>query len=201
MTPPLTAHDKTAKHRLFRHTGKIEMRRRNNHGLELVELAVAIFAIFFFVVFPLLDLATLWMGVNSVSNAARCAAGAAGKGATYLFAQTKANETASALSTGGVKIKLPVTVKYWQVPITKKTLPGADKPLERAQIFPPVPDETIDTTLYFYQTQVTVTGSVTPLVTLSNLKGIFGNIPGVTEPLVYTAISTAHCEQPVGLGL
>jgi len=166
-----------------------------------VEFPVALLILLVVLFFPLLDLGSLFMGANSVFTAARVAAVEAARAPTFqnnvtsgtgqsatttLSAVNRAQNVASGLSTGGVKISSSdVHVSILQVPFGG----GAS-----TTITPPV---TIDTTQNIYQIQVTVTGKVSPLATLS--PSLLGNIPGVTGPLVVTASSAAQVENPQGL--
>ncbi len=168
-------------------------------GNSSAEFPIVIFIFLAIILFPLIDLATLFMGSNVVYGAARVAVVKAARAPSFqndvvtdagttLSAVNQAKQIASSCSTGGVRIRPEdVEVIVLTVPIAggspAKLVPSADTP--------------IDTNANVYQIQVTVVGRVSPLVTLSS--DIFGNVPGLTGPLVVTARSTATFENPGGL--
>lgn len=164
---------------------------RSETGSDIAELPVAIFVFLLVALFPLLDLGTLWMGSSSLHLAARHAAVEAGRQPTYSKAVTKARAMAAVAATGGVHIdKTDVTA--WQVPYdptgTPTRVTGAGTP-------------TCDFNRITNgcQLEVTVTGTVAPLVTLSGLSGILGNVPGLTGPLTVVASSMSTYENTDGL--
>ncbi|MBX9685582.1 MAG: hypothetical protein K2X27_02700, partial [Candidatus Obscuribacterales bacterium] len=55
----------------------------------------------------------------------------------------------------------------------------------------------VNTKDYLYQIEVTVNGTVEPLVTLSD--SIFGKVPGLTIPMPITASYRQFSEHPQGL--
>lgn len=169
---------------------------RQRVGSSIAEFPVVIFVFLLVLIFPLIDLVTLFMGVSSVHSACRNAAVEGARAPSFatnvsptrLSATNQAKSIASGLSTQGVSITPDdVQVRALRVRI-------ADG---RSQPITPSPDLAIDTTQNIYQIEVTVTGRVTPLVMLSST--LFGNVPGLTQPLVVTTTSTATFENPDGL--
>jgi Flp pilus assembly protein TadG len=165
------------------------MRTRNDWGSNAVEFPVALFIFLIVMVFPLIDLASLFVGASAVVNAARVAASQAARQPDYTSAENKAMDVASGLSTNGTKI----TPDHVDVVFLRTALDGSGA----ETLAPPVEPDKVDRTKYIYQIQVTVTGRVTPLVVLST--SLLGEIKGVTVPLVITTGSTATFENPKGL--
>lgn len=168
----------------------------------MIEMPVAIFILLIAVAFPLWDLATLGIGTSAVHSACRVAAVAAAKepgfnndvtvnGQTYLSVIKTAKQVASGLSTSGVSMpESNITVSAWQIPLALDPNSGAAQP--------PQPFAApVDLAKYIYQIKVNVTGSVQPLITLD--KKLFGDVPGLTGPLVVNAQSMAIYETPKGL--
>jgi Flp pilus assembly protein TadG len=171
-------------------------KRRGQKGNFISEFPAAIFIFLLAVLFPLIDLAVLFFGVSSVHSACRTATVAAARAQSFssntsptkLSAVNLAKKIASESSTGGVSI-LPsdVQIKAFQVPI----LGG------QAQEIVPSPNLIISTNDFTYQIRVTVTGRVSPLVMLSS--SLFGQVQGLTIPMVVTATSTSNFENVNGL--
>lgn len=165
------------------------MSSRKATGSNSAELPVVIFILLVAVAFPLLDLAVLFMGVSAVFNAARVAATQSARAADYISSATQAKALVAGLSTSSVTMsEEEVQVSFVSVPMDGT----AATPLT-----PPLEPEDIDRSKNIYQIQVSVTGHVAPLVMLSNK--LFGDVPGVTAPLVITTRSTATFENSKGL--
>jgi hypothetical protein len=176
-----------------------------------MEFPVVLGLFLLLVFFPLLDLGVLFLGSSSVSSAARIATVDAGKApsfitdtvtttgtppnttsTTHLSAFHIAQKVAAAAATNGVAID-PIasgSVVLLEVPIVPN-----DQGAQPATVYrsPPTKIDTVNNT---YQVQVTVTGHVSPLVTLGS--NIFGVVPGLTAPLTVTQTSTSTVEGPTG---
>jgi hypothetical protein len=167
---------------------------KKNTGSATAELPVALLVIMLFALLPLIDMATLFMGSNSVVGSARNAVVAAARAQTFTTdvspsqpsAINLAKQIANGYTSGSVHID--------NVQVTAVAMPiqgGASVPI--------VPSATlaIDPTANIYQITVTVTGSVTPMLMLSS--DLFGSVPGLTTPMVVTTSSSANYENPPGL--
>ncbi len=179
--------------------GGPNMTLKRSWGNSTVEFPIVVLIFLVIILFPLIDLGTLFLGSNAVYSAARVAAVKAARApsfqndvvtesGTVLSAINQARQVAASCSTGGVKIDPN------EVEVSVLTVPLAGGAPEKLV---PTSDTPIDTTANIYQIQVTVIGRVSPLVTLSS--SLFGNVPGLTGPLVVTAKSTATFEHPGGL--
>jgi hypothetical protein len=181
----------------MRQTAKI--RGRSHRGTSVAEFPVVLGIFLLAVFFPLLDLATIFFGSSSVFSAARVAAVEASRAPTFrndstingqrkLSAIHMAEAKAVEMGTGGVEINASdVAVSVLQVPLNEEGTTATINPT--AEFVP-------DTSANIYQIQVAVSGRVSPMIMLSSF---FGHIPGLTEPLVVRAVSTATCEKPDGL--
>ncbi len=176
----------------------LDLRNRDKKGTATAEFPVALSILLIFILFPLIDLATLWFGASSVHNAARVAAIDAARAPSFVnnsgstqSATNVAKRIATSQATGGVSITSDDVV----VTAQKVMIIDADQ-AEPIQITPLPTAEEIDKSQFIYQVKVTVTGRVRPLVMLSQF---FGKVPGLTEPLPVTATSTATYEDPFGL--
>jgi hypothetical protein len=174
-------------------------KKRTARGSALIETPLAISLFLLVILFPLIDLGTLFFGASSVHTAASVAVVEASRalqfandsqvnGKPALSAVHRAQQKATELATGNVSISADdVTVQVIQIPIDG----GTPSTITPGPAFNP------DTGSNLYQLQVSVIGRVRPLVMLS--EKIFGQVPGLTVPLDVRAASTARYENPSGL--
>jgi hypothetical protein len=177
------------------------MNSRNCRASAIAEFPVAMGIFLLVIFFPLLDLATIYMGVQAVHSAARVAAVQGAKQNTYQQMQSVAQGTANSASNNNVSIG-NVVVTFYRTQFAPD--PTADPPQTTmpANATPQVIDPSqggveVNTYAYIYQVQVTATGSVSGLVMMS--PDVFGKVPGLTVPIPVTATSTATLEYPKGL--
>ena len=172
------------------------MKSRGKTGSSTVEFPMVLFFFLFVGLFPLIDLASIFLGSSTIASAARVAALKAARAQTYTTntsaTQLSAVNTATSIAAGfsGGNVNIPasgVTISALQVPVAG----GAPQQITPGAAF------SVDTSTYTYQIQVTVTGTVTPIVLLGS--NIFGNVQGLTIPLTVTTSSTASLENPDAL--
>ncbi len=167
---------------------------RGTSGSATSELPVALLVFLLVALFPLIDMATLFMGSNSVVGCARAAVVAAARAQTFTTdaspeqpsAINIARRVANSYTTGGV------TITDVKVTVTALPIQGGD-PVQ----ITPSPSLAVNPSANIYQINVTVTGSVTPIVILSG--EIFGKVPGLTAPMIVTSSSSANFENTAGL--
>lgn len=165
------------------------MKCRKTTGSSSVEFPLVLCVFLFAACFPLADMAVLFLGASTVMESAHVASLRAAREADYHTAKTKATAVATSLANGATSIApADVQVTYLRVPIDGATSTSFVPPLEQTEI---------DKSKYIYQIQVTITGRVAPLITLS--KDVLGDIQGLTAPLVITTSSAATFEDTNGL--
>ncbi len=175
-------------------------KNRRQNGSSIAELPVAIFGLFFIILFPLLDLGTIALRSATVYEAARNAAHHAGRAKTFLSngedgeLSSKSSAVAWALATA--KNALAGTeIKKEDVKLSIIGTPFDDKKYTTVTSTAPLNETQPEN--YVYQIEVQVTGKVEPLVKLNN--ELMGDIPGLTSPLKVSATFREFCEHPAGL--
>ncbi len=184
--------------------------RPNQNGSSLIELPVALTVFFVFLLFPLIDFATIALRSASVyaaaSNAAHSGALAnsflkdasitdpsSGTSTVKLSAVNSAVQSAQATKANGLAgvafADQDVSVRVVGVPLRPAdglpTIQGKDR--QALKIVDPA---------YLYEVEVTVAAQIQPLFSLS--QQLFGDIPGITTPLPLKVTSQQVCESPEG---
>lgn len=188
----------------FLHRAKSATRntyKRGGQGSSIAELPAALFLLILVLVLPLADLGTIALRSATVFSAARNAAHQAGRSKSFLknggsgelsaknAALAWVKETCKA-SLAGTEIEADdVRLSIIGTPLTPEyPVLRTSEPLLESQ-----PEH------YLYQIEVTVRGKVEPLVLLSS--GLFGEVPGLTCPMVVSASFREYCEHPSGLNI
>lgn len=185
--------------------------RRTGNGSSAVEMPVALIVFLFFLLFPLIDLATIALRSAVIYSAAFNGAHAGALASSFLV-DSAINDpstgkpvpklsavNAAVAAAQGTKNTGLSGVEYddsdIQIKLQGIPLKESDN-LPKIQLGDRVPVVQVDPA-YIYQIEVTVTGRVQPLFMLSSQ--LFGDVPGLTVPLPVTASSRQICENPNGL--
>jgi hypothetical protein len=184
---------------------------RTNSGSSTVEMPVALIVFLFFMLFPLIDLATIALRSCVIYSAAFNGAHAGALAPTFLNnisindpvtgkpvpklsavnAAVSAAQGSKTAGLSGVDYDDPdIKVSIQGIPVK------ASDNLQEIRLADRTPANLVDPA-YIYQLEVTVSGRVQPLFVLSD--GIFGKVPGLTVPLPVTASSRQIVENPSGL--
>ncbi|HEY9871621.1 MAG TPA: hypothetical protein V6D08_20865 [Candidatus Obscuribacterales bacterium] len=176
---------------------------RKSRGAYMAELPVVLWLLLICVAFPLLILATVTVRISLLGAVAKDAAHAASKAETFESpgesgttpALTLAKDTAASAAsklTGVTLVGTPETRIVVIDTSDPSKAPDVKSPNTKLQESDP-----IDTTRYLYQIQVAVTGEIEPLIKF-NLP-VFGDIPGLTQPIKTTQVGIEYFEHPQGL--
>jgi len=171
------------------------MSARSRRGNFIVETPIALFLFLFLFVFPFIDLAAITLRTTFLYGAAHNAAWESARAHTYQtsldglpsavqLANSVAQKTAAPFA--GIKIN---SVKTSIVTTDIKTL---SQSRQSASLAVPA-----DASLNSYQVEVSVNGSVNPLIIYNGNS--FTNIPGLTQPMILTFTDRQYCENPQGL--
>jgi hypothetical protein len=173
---------------------------RRASGNVVAEFPAALFLFLIFLLFPLIDLATITLRATTVYVAAFSAARAAGRAETFEsdtfggklsainIARQEVVRTKQAGALGVTMSNPDVHVSIVGSPL-QESLPA----IRQQQKLSP----NVSISDYLFQVEVTVVGRVEPLVKLN--AGLFGNVPGLSAPLIITASFREFCEHPGGL--
>ncbi|MBX9687790.1 MAG: hypothetical protein K2X27_13875 [Candidatus Obscuribacterales bacterium] len=185
----------------------ISRQSSNQKGASLVEMPVALSIFIIFLLFPLIDLATIALRSATAYYAAYNAAHSAARAPTFLaddpatgkpsaceeaIRAAQATKAAALAGTnfedGDIKARiLALPLNSDPTKPRKADFIGADnKPL------PPDPGVDQD---YIYQVEVSIDASIEPLFTLST---IFGQVPGLTIAIPLKVTSRQNVENPDG---
>lgn len=184
--------------------------RASIKGATLVETPVALTIFFFFLLFPLIDLATIALRCASAYSAATNAAHRAALAPSFLndtkvtdssgattvklssvnSAVTAAQQTKSAGLAGTDFNDADVSVKIVGVPLK----PGSGLAPVVGNNRQPLTEINPD---YVYQIEVSIATQIQPLFLLS--PQLFGEVPGLTVPLPLNVTSQQVCEDTSGL--
>lgn len=172
---------------------------RRERGSSIAELPVAIFVLLIVLLFPLLDLGTMALRSATIFEAARNAAHHAGRAKSFLQdggdGELSATNAAVKWSTMTCQSSLAgTTVKRSDV---QASIIGTPFDTKKTPVRSSNPLTTVEPETYLYQIEVSITGSVEPLVLLN--KELLGSIPGLTAPLKISATFREYCEHPYGL--
>lgn len=174
-----------------------QRRRRQPRGSHLPEGPLFIWVVFFFLFLPLLDFGAVFLRSTFLYMAVHNAARNAAKSRSFLndiSGESSATNTANATVNNVIRMWTGVNVSsiLTQIVVTDvntDVVSLQDNPL-------PTPADDSSNT---YQIQVTVTGTVDPLVTF-NLPW-FGALPGLTRSVPVTMSDRQYVENPQGLVL
>lgn len=161
---------------------------RAKKGQAIVELPLAISTFMLVLLLPMLNMATFAMRVTNVFAAAKHAAIVAGRSKDFDLARSSAVGRAiesNSKALAGVDIKAG-DIKVFIV--ASPLVAGKSEFRQETALTDADPKS------YLYQVEVEVTGRIQPLFTLN--KGIFGSVPGLTEPMIITSRSRELCERP-----
>ncbi len=176
-----------------------EGRGRRQNGGSIAELPVAIFILFLILLMPLIDLATIALRTSFVHSAAHNACASAARALTFqangekgeLSAVNIAKRDALATKANGLA-GVNFTANDVQIAIVGTPIKVGKAPIRTSS-----PLSEVEAKSYLYQVEVSVNGSVEPLVTLS--PNLFGQVPGLTMPFPVQATYRQFSEHPSGL--
>ncbi len=170
---------------------------RRQRGTFIAEVPVVLWFLIFMLFFPLLDLMAVTIRTNFLFMAAHNAATAASRARSfsasingYPTASTLADDAAQKTiqSFGGVQIASMETAI-----VVTNTL---SKAVSRYTSPLATPADSIANT---YQIEVKLNGVIDPLIPYNGI--IFGNIPGLTQPIHLTVTDRRYAENPQGLSV
>lgn len=165
----------------------------------IAEMPVALTVFLLFLLLPLIDLAVLAFRTSFIHSAANNAAHSAGRAKTFkensdtgeLSALNIAKRDAIATKNAGT-----AGVNFSDSDVQLFILGSPIKP-NKAPIRQSNPLDEVSTKDYLYQIEVSVSGTVDPLVTLSD--AFFGKVPGLSAPFPVQATYRQFVEHPAGL--
>lgn len=172
-------------------------RARNNsrqRGSAMVEMPLFLFVLFVIITFPIFNLVSVSMRMVFVRYACESAAREAASAPTYRTnrqsalcavnrAREKVNEVCSTFS--GIQL-MNVDTSILSLPLN-----GGGSQESHA----PLPNPDIET--FIYQYRVRVQAKVEPLITYRG--NFFGDVPGLTGPMIVSYKMERVCEKPEGL--
>lgn len=174
------------------------MRRQNRQkGSFIAEVPIVLWFLIFLLFFPLLDLMAVTIRTTFLFMAAHNAATSASRARSfstsingYPTANTLANNAAQQTVQyfGGVQIPTMETAIV-VTNVSSKATSRYTSPLS-------TPADSIANT---YQIEVKLNGVIDPLIPYN--AGIFGNIPGLTQPINLTVTDRRYAENPQGLSV
>lgn len=141
----------------------------------------------------MIDLATIGLRASTLFSAAREAARVAGRSKTFLV------DGSDGLSAVNAAKQKATSMAGYYVQITPSNVRVSiiGSPIRGGATINQTTPLASSSTDYVYQIEVSVTGNVEPLATLS--PNLFGNVPGLTGPMTFTARSSEFAEYPTGL--
>lgn len=168
---------------------------RKAKGSSLAELPLALWLIFGLMMMPMLSMATLTLRSALMNVTVQNAAQAAAKAKTFA---TGTSEKPSAMQIAEETIRnsvatfpgLRVTSINCAI-VTTAIAPGS-LPVRSGKLTTPA-----DSSRFVYQIETVAQGQIEPLFKIS--PGLFGNVPGVTAPLVVSYVARQMAENPQGL--
>lgn len=182
-------------------------RNLNQRGANLVEMPVALLIFFLFLVFPLVDLATIALRSATAFHAAYNAAHDAARAGTFLVddpitgklsafnTAIKAARATNAASLAGTDFEdKNIKVRVIGCPLNSDPAKPKKPDFVGADNRPLPSDPGIDPD-YVYQVEVSIDASIQPLFTLSP---IFGELPGLTKAIPLKVTSRQNVENPDG---
>jgi hypothetical protein len=176
-------------------------RRRTATGSSLTELPLALSILFFFVLFPMIDMVGLATGAATAYLLAHETASTASQQRRYMDALTDIQSIADAFKQsglgrfakmvpvggyGGCGVDLYIDASNYRTAVLKRFGPNAPVP-------PP-----IDLTSFVYECTAQVTFEIGPAIDLSFLP-VLGSVPGLGKPAVLTYWASRAAEHPIGL--
>lgn len=173
--------------------------KRRVGGSSVVELPVVIFLFILVLLLPLTELATLSMRATTIWCAVRMAAHSAACAGT--FQENGKNGELSAVNIArrdalNVKNQLHGGVQFGATDVSVRIL-GQPLKAGLVAVKSAVPLTSVQPKDFLYQIEVTIKGSIDPVVSLDS--DFFGEIPGLTTPLPLSLAYRAFCEHPNGL--
>jgi hypothetical protein len=171
--------------------------RRKSNGNAIADMPAVLWVLFVLILFPLINLATVGLRYTFMLTTSREAAMSASRASTF-YADASASDksarnsaVAMANSTAGRFNGLVVTNTTTNLLVTDLSTNNVTR------YSTPIPASSIDTVNNLYSYEVTVTGTVMPLV---RYRGpVFGNISGLTGPMNVAITSQKMCENTQGL--
>jgi hypothetical protein len=170
-------------------------RRPKGHFLADAPIAIWIVIILLFV--PLLDFSAVLLRSSLLYVAVHNAARNAAKARTFLAplaGQPSATQLATTTVDNVAALWSGVTINSVLAEIVITDISTDVVSRQSSPLTTPANDATNT-----YQLEVTVTGTVFPLVTFN--IGLFGAVPGLTQPIVVTMSDRQYVENPQGLVL
>lgn len=174
---------------------------RSNTGSSTCEMPVVLFVFMFGLLLPLADLSFIAFRTSFVHAAAQNALHSAVRAKTF---QQNANDgELSAVNIGrrdaiSVRDNGITGVNFEDKDVNIAIL-GTPVKAGKNPIHSSAPLSNVESKSYLYQVEVTVTGRVEPLITLSST--LFGDVPGLTSALPVQATYKQFVEHPEGLAM
>ncbi|MBX9567450.1 MAG: hypothetical protein K2X77_01080 [Candidatus Obscuribacterales bacterium] len=172
---------------------------RKASGSSIAEIPVALFVLLIVLLFPLLDLGTIALRSATIFEAARNAAHHAGRAKSFLQDGGEGELSAKSAAVKWTALTCHSSLRGTSIESSdvQATIIGTPFDTKKTPVRSASPLPGVEPETYLYQIEVSVTGSVEPLVLLN--KDLLGQIPGVTAPLKISATFREFCEHPYGL--
>lgn len=168
---------------------------RSKNGSSLIELPLALWFIFVMLLMPMLSMATMTLRSALMNSVVQNAGQAAAKAKTFeASSPTKpsALNVADQVVRGSVAQFPGLSVEGVDCDILVTPVPAGLVNRFNGKLPTPA-----DSSRNLYQVETKVRGQIQPLFLIS--PQLFGNVPGVTAPLVVSYVSRAMAENPQGL--
>ena len=172
---------------------------RSAHASSIAELPVAIFIMFMILLLPLIDLSVIAYRTSFIHSACHNAVHSAARAKT--FKENGSNGELSSINIAkrdalATKANGLAGVNFSDSDVTVVII-GTPTKVGKPAVRTSQPLQTVEQKDYLYQLEVQVTGTVDPLITLSD--NLFGQVPGLTIPFPVTATYRQFSEHPSGL--
>lgn len=174
---------------------------RSKNGSSICEMPVVLFVFILGLLLPLADLGFIAFRTSFIHEAAQNALHSAVRAKT--FQQNSSDGELSAINVGrrdAISVRdSGITGVNFQDTDVELSILGTPVRAGKQPIHSQGPLSTVESKNYLYQVEVTVTGRVEPLITLSS--SLFGEVPGLTSALPVQATYKQFVEHPEGLAM
>jgi hypothetical protein len=171
--------------------------RRKSTGNAIADMPGVLWVLFVLVLYPLIDLATVGLRYTFMLTTSREAAMSASRASTF-FADASASSKSARNSASAMANSTSARFNGLKVTGTTTNLLVTNLNTNTVTRYTtPIPANSIDTVDNLYSYEVTVNGTVMPLVCY--VGPVFGNIPGLTGPMTVAITSQKMCENTQGL--